>query len=102
VPSLSPDGTRLAYKRRMPGGQVTWRLHVLNLSTTTDTELAETRSVDDQPEWLDDRNVLYSLEEGGEHTGSTAVTNTRVVPARGGGSPRIPTHPAFSPAVQRG
>jgi WD40-like Beta Propeller Repeat len=98
-PSISPDGTRLAYKRRMPGIRVTWRLHVLDLATMADTPLAETRSVDDQVEWLDDRQVLYSLADGDR---PTAVTDTWVVPAGGGGSPRILTHAAFSPAVQRG
>jgi hypothetical protein len=104
-PSLSPDGTRLAYKRRMPGRPVTWRLHVLDLSTMNDNPLAETRSVDDQVEWLDDRHLLYSLEQGDRSSalaGSNAVTDTWVVPAAGGGSPRILTHAAFSPAVQQG
>ena len=80
-PSLSPDGTRLAYKRRMPGRPVTWRLHVLNLSTMNDNPLAETRSVDDQvEEWLDDRHLLYSLEQGDR---SSALAGSAPSPTRG-------------------
>jgi WD40-like Beta Propeller Repeat len=97
-PSLSPDGTRLAYKWRAPGSRVAWRLHVLDLATMADTALAETRSVDDQAEWLDDGHVLYSLPEGSQ---PTAVTDTWVVPADGGGTPSLLARAAFSPAVQR-
>ncbi len=57
-PSLSPDETRVAFKRRR-GNE--WRLHVLDLATGRETPLAETRSVDDQVEWLDDNRILYGL-----------------------------------------
>ena len=62
-PSLSPDGTRLAFKHRIGGGlqAVGWRIHVLDLAKGTEIEVAETRSVDDQVEWLDDETVLYAL-----------------------------------------
>ncbi|NUT98951.1 MAG: hypothetical protein HOY78_43810, partial [Saccharothrix sp.] len=50
-PSISPDGTRLAFKKRVSPGP--WHLHVLDLATMTETPLAETRSVDDQAVWLD-------------------------------------------------
>ena len=43
-PSLSPDGTRVAYKKLMPGGVGQWRFHVLDLATMTETPLAETRA----------------------------------------------------------
>ena len=58
-PSLSPDGTRIAYKYRT--GK-TWRLHVLTLATNQDVALAETAHVDDQPAWLDEATVAYSKE----------------------------------------
>jgi hypothetical protein len=57
-PSLSRDGGRIAFKKRV--GE-TWRLSVLDLATMRETPLAETRSVDDQAEWLDDEHVLYGL-----------------------------------------
>ena len=78
-PSLSPDNTRIAYKKQVGsglGGSV-WRFHVLDLATMTETPLAETRSIDDQIEWLDNDNVLYG--DG---------TDTWTVPADGSGEPR--------------
>jgi Tol biopolymer transport system component len=56
-PSLSPNGHRIAYKRTLGGGR--WRLHVLDLRSGEERALAETRSIDDQVEWLDNRFVLY-------------------------------------------
>jgi hypothetical protein len=89
-PSLSPDGTRLAYKKRVDDSQAPWRLHVLDLRTMRETTLAETRSVDDQAEWLDDDTVLYG------HEG--AVWS---VAADGSGAPRKLLADALSPAVLR-
>ena len=58
-PSLSPDETRIAYKKRV-GAADEWRLHVLDLDTMRETALAEKRSIDDQAEWLNDDVVVYS------------------------------------------
>jgi hypothetical protein len=60
-PSLSPDGTRIAYKKRVGSGSA-WHLTVLDLETMRETPLAEQRSVDDQAEWLDDGHVLYGVD----------------------------------------
>lgn len=91
-PSLSPDGTRLAFKKRIGGGggPVTWRFHVLDLRTMTETPLAEDRSIDDQIEWLDDRFVLYGV-----------LADLWIVPADGSGEPRRYVSRAVSPAVIR-
>jgi hypothetical protein len=88
-PSLSPDGTQIAFKKRI-GKSSRWRLHVLDVSTLRDDPLAETRSVDDQAEWLDDGHVLYGLE-----------SSVWVVPADGSGAPRRLLESADSPAVVR-
>ena len=61
APSLSPDGARIAYDGLVSSDGPTWRLHVLDLATLMDTELAERTSVDDQMAWLDDDHVLYGL-----------------------------------------
>jgi len=67
-PSVSPDGRRVVFKKRIPGagfGAVTWRLALLDLSTMIETMLADDRSVDDQAEWLDNDRILYSLPDSG-------------------------------------
>jgi hypothetical protein len=55
-PSVSPDGTRIAYKFRTGKN---WRLHVLDLTSGHDVALAEPDHVDDQPAWLDGQTVAY-------------------------------------------
>ena len=89
-PSLSPDGTRVAYKKRVRAGSTPWRLHVLELATMRDTPLAEARSIDDQAEWLDDGTVLYGVD--------AAIWR---VPATGEGKPRRVMRRADSPTVAR-
>lgn len=89
-PSLSPDGTRIAYKRAL-GDNEGWRLHVLDLRTGADVALAEEHSIDDQVEWLDDERVLYGN-----------VAQLWVVPADGTGTPRVFVKDALSPASVHG
>ena len=60
-PSLSPDDKEIAFKRRLAGPGVRWRLSVLDLATMKVHPLAETRSVDDQVEWLNGSTVLYGV-----------------------------------------
>jgi hypothetical protein len=84
-PSLSPDGTRIAYKSRI-GDSDRWHLRVLDLATLADAGVAERRSVDDQAEWLDDGTVAYAV--GG---------NVYSIPADGSGKPRLLVRDAVSP-----
>jgi hypothetical protein len=59
-PSLSPDGTRLAFKHALQPGF--WSIHVLTPATGQETTLdVERRNVDDQIEWLNNSDVLYGL-----------------------------------------
>ena len=99
-PALSPDDTRIAFKKRNGStwGPVTWRLAVLDLATEQEWLLAETRSVDDQAEWLDDTTVLYTLPD---RTARSAAMHTWAVPADGGGKPRLLAAHAYSPVVVR-
>lgn len=95
-PSLSPDGTRIAFKKHgdLPAGR--WRLAVYDLRTGEETVLAETRSVDDQAEWLDNDTVLYGLAR--DDAGS-ASSDIWAVPADGSGRPSVLVSDAWSPAV---
>ncbi len=89
-PSLSPDGTRIGYKKLVGTKGQTWRFHVLDLASGAETPLAETRSVDDQLEWLDDANLLYRAGD--------AIWSVR---ADGTGAPRRYLAHADSPSVVR-
>lgn len=85
-PSLSPDATRVAFKKKVGDG--VWRLAVLDLKTLEETELAERQSVDDQALWQDDHTVLYGRDNA-----------VWAVPADGSGAPRKLVDEAASPAV---
>lgn len=97
-PSLSPDGTRIAFKLRTSNNGAdlpTWQPAVLDLKTLKEVPLAETRSVDDQIEWLDDSTVVYSVDTG---IGAPSVYS---VPADGTGAPSLFVVDADSPSVAR-
>ncbi|MFD9701886.1 TolB family protein [Lentzea sp. NPDC059081] len=92
-PSLSPDGTRIAYKKAVGGDpQKGWRVSVLDLASKKITELAETRSVDDQPAWVDDRTVAYGIQR------DDGLNDVWSVPADGTGAPAVLVPEASSPA----
>ncbi|MET9887508.1 TolB-like translocation protein [Streptomyces sp. NPDC006430] len=93
-PSLSPDETRVAYKKRVQRGASLWREHVLDLRTLREQPLAEKHSVDDQAVWLDDRTLAYALPT----EGSVDSTDLWTVPADGTGAPRVLAPSASSPS----
>jgi hypothetical protein len=95
-PSVSPDGTRVVYKKRgaLPPGH--WRLTAYDVATGRETPLAEVRSVDDQVDWLDSGHVVYGLPREGTAAASADVWT---VPADGSGSPAVLIHNAWSPSV---
>jgi hypothetical protein len=97
-PSLSPDGTKVAYKKLGNRGPGDWRLAVMDLATGREVMLAERSSVDDQVEWLDGDRILYGLPGEGA---KAAETNVWVVPADGTGTPELLIAQAWSPAVVR-
>lgn len=92
-PSLSPDGTRIAFKKRVTGASpdAPWRIYVLDLATMRERPVAEHRDVDDQVVWSDDSTLVYALP--GDY-GQDLYT----VPADGSGTPRLLTASALSPA----
>ncbi|MGH3863398.1 hypothetical protein [Actinokineospora sp.] len=93
-PSLSPDGTRIAFKSAIDGDYTLgWRLSVLDLATNQVTTTAETRSVDDQAAWLDNSTLSYvqQLDDGGKEVWT--------VPADGSGKPTLLLRDAHSPTA---
>jgi hypothetical protein len=99
-PSISPDNTRVAFKKRVPGtGLAKWRIAVLDLATLTETLAAEDRFVDEQLVWLDDQRILYT--QASESAASRAVTDVWVVPADGSGTPSLLLREAASPTPLR-
>jgi hypothetical protein len=58
-PSLSPDGQRIAFKRRVSA--TAWAPAVMELATKKERVLQVPNSVDDQIEWLDDHTIVYEV-----------------------------------------
>ncbi|MFJ5830411.1 TolB family protein [Streptomyces sp. NPDC093089] len=88
-PSLSPDGTRIAFKKRVSDGpREPWRLYVYDLRSGREHPVAERRGIDDQALWTDGDTLAYGY--GG------AVWS---VPADGTGTPRRLAPGASSPAA---
>jgi len=96
-PSLSPDETRIAFKKKteMPGR---WRPAIFDLKTRADTVLPETRNLDDQIEWLDDEHVLYAIAEPGAAPVRSSVWKLRT---DGSQPPTLFIADAASPAIVR-
>ncbi|GHC64620.1 TolB family protein [Streptomyces flavofungini] len=96
-PSLSPDNTRVAFKKRVRGGTKNpWRLYVLDLRTMRERPLAEHRNVDDQAAWLDDDTLAYALP--GRDGRKQDIWTT---PADGSGRPELRVPGASSPSQVR-
>ncbi|MCW2881887.1 MAG: TolB [Sphaerisporangium sp.] len=91
-PSLSPDGTRVVYKKRTSSFTDPWRLHMLDLRTGRERALAEPANVDDQVAWLDAQTVMYSRLRGDS-------SDVWRVPADGSGRPELLLRDAYSPAA---
>jgi hypothetical protein len=98
-PSLSPDGVQIAFKSRVTNAAGPhWQLHVWNLKTGTETTVNESRSVDDQVEWLDADHVLYGLPRNLAGSATWDIWMARV---DGTGIPSLFVHDAASPCVVR-
>lgn len=58
-PSFSPDGKRIAFKKRT--GATRWSPAVMDLATKVERVFDVPDSVDDQIEWLDNERLLYEV-----------------------------------------
>ena len=97
--SLSPDQGRLASKKHLDSkARGIWRLAILDLRTGQESLPAETRSVDDHADRLDDSRLLYGLPRPWSEATTSDVW---MVPAAGTGAPTVFIPEASSPAVVR-
>ena len=99
-PSLSPDETHIAFKKRFGKGfDAWWQPAVLDLATMKVRQLPEPKHIDDQIEWLDDAHVLYAVG----HSTSAPVRRSDVwmVAIDGASPPSLFLRDAESPAVVR-
>ena len=98
-PSLSPDGKRVAYKKRVGSGPVVhWAIAVYDLASGIETVLSEKRSVDDQVEWLDDSTLLYGLLS----TDAPGDSDVWAIGTQADAKPAKYIQHAWSPSVVRG
>ncbi len=58
-PSFSPDGSRIAFKRRNPAGG--WWPAVYELASGREVVMQDSPNVDDQIEWLDSQTLVYEM-----------------------------------------
>jgi hypothetical protein len=96
-PSLSPDNTRIAFKKRVGARSLGWwQIAILDLATMTETYITrETRTVDDQVEWFDDSSVLYHL------TGDESAADLWSVRTDNSAAPERLRSSAYSPSLVR-
>lgn len=103
-PSVSPDGSRVAFKvRRDSGGDLVggtgehWDVAVLDLASRERTLIELERGIDDQLEWLDEGTLLYGLPR--EDAGWDA--DVFALEAVEGAEPELFIEHAWSPSVVR-
>jgi hypothetical protein len=97
-PSLSPNNRLIAFKKRTGPDLAPWRIYVLDLATMTERAIdGETRSVDDQLEWLDDEHVLYGMRRSSQ----SALSDVWMAAIDGKTPARVFVPEADSPIVVR-
>ncbi|MFJ2617880.1 hypothetical protein [Glutamicibacter sp. NPDC087344] len=97
-PSVSPDRTRVAYKKRTgSGATVHWDIAVLDLKTGQETIIGLRDGFDDQLEWLDDDRLLFGVPRVGE----VGDSDVYVIDAQPEAEPELLIEHAWSPSVVR-
>ena len=95
-PEVSPDGSTVVAKEQR-GDR--FQLVAIDVETGDRRDLGETRSVDDQVEWLDADTIVYGLPNPDEGTAAQPVFDVWVLDIEPGASPRLLLPFADSPAV---
>ena len=91
-PSLSPDQTRVAYKKRL-GRLGQWELVVLDLKSGTEKTLPGSLGIDDQAAWLNNTTLAYG--KPASNGGSPTIYASA---ADGSGQPMVLVTNASSPS----
>jgi hypothetical protein len=95
-PSISPDGTRIAYKKNVSTTAAAfWSIAVLDLSSNRETILPERRTMDDQVEWLGNDTLLYGLP----HAGTVGDSDIWSIGSDGSTPPKLLIEHAWSPSL---
>lgn len=95
-PSVSPDGTRVAFKVNISKTSTAfWNIGVMNIKTGKVTMLPDKRDVDDQVEWLNNSTILYGLP----HAGTPGDYDVWSEVVSGSAQPQLLIRDAWSPAV---
>ena len=96
-PSFSPDNRLIAFKKHVGPDPGAWRLAVLDVATMKEHLIAgETRSIDDQVEWLDDEHLLYAVPRR-----TTSIADVWMVSVDTASPARIFLSQAESPIIVR-
>jgi hypothetical protein len=94
-PSLSPDQSRIAFKKRLGGSGGWWQLSLYDVSTHGVRALAgDTESVDDQVEWFDASSLIYFRPNADGNIVWRLLVD-------GGAAPQPFVREGFSPVVVR-
>lgn len=99
-PSLSPDESHIAFKKRFGSGfDAWWQPAVFSVATKEVKLLPESKHIDDQIEWLDDAHILYAVG----HSPGATVRRADVwrLAIDGNSQPSLFLSDAESPAVVR-
>lgn len=96
-PEVSPDGKTLVAKERGEG--IFFQLIAIDLETGERRNLGETRSVEDQVEFLDNDTVVYALPNTEEGTDAQPAWDIWALDLAPGSTPTLIVPFADSPAV---
>ncbi len=95
-PEVSPDGKTIVAKEQR-GDK--FQLIAIDLESGARRDLGETRSVDDQVEWIDNQTILYGMPNPDEGTEAQPVFDIYALNTAPGSAPRLIVPFADSPAA---